>query len=157
MELIDLADSTDLRSVVATIAAADQKVALRFDPERRTPPKLDNQSKPGRRGEGSLVVEALLRALDPAAARSFDALPAEAQEKFRKAFTEFLAAYPSSSDDRRVAFIQRSLVQATGAGEGAGGADAVQPAKAATPAGTPAVAPPTDQPKVAPAAEPAPK
>jgi len=132
--LLDLANSTDLRSVVATIGAGDQKIALRFDPNRLAPPKLDNQAKPGRRGEASLVVEALLRALDPAAARAFDRLPAEAQEKFRKAFTEFLSAYPSSSDDKRIGFIQRWLDQSTT--PPAADSEAAQPQKAA--ASTPA-------------------
>ena len=100
--LAPISESTDLRSVAATIAAADQQMTLRFDPDRLTPPKLDNQSKPAPRNEGALIVEALLRALDPVAARAFETLPAEAQEKFRKSFTEFLAAYPTASDEKRI-------------------------------------------------------
>lgn len=108
-KLIDLTESTDLRSVAATIAAGEQKITLRFDPERLTPPKLDNTSKPAPRNEGAVVVEALLRSLQPAAAKDFEGLPADAQESFRKAFTDFLAAYPTASDAKRLAFVQRAL------------------------------------------------
>jgi hypothetical protein len=111
-KLVALSESTDLKSVTATIAAADEQITLRFDPERLTPPKLDNQSKPARRNESAIVIEALLRALDPAGARAFESLSGEAQEKFRKSFSEFLAAYPQSSDDKRIAFITRSLSDA---------------------------------------------
>ncbi|MGI8604858.1 MAG: hypothetical protein ACR2OZ_17955 [Verrucomicrobiales bacterium] len=112
--LVSLSESTDLKSMTATIAAGDQQIALRFDPERLTPPKLDNQSKPARRNEGSLVIEALLRTLDPVGAKAFETLSVEAQEKFRKSFSEFLASYPSSSDEKRISFIQRSLSKALG-------------------------------------------
>jgi hypothetical protein len=107
--LVAVSENTDLRSVTATIAAADQEMTLRFDPDRLTPPKLDNQSKPGRRNEGVLIVEALLRALDPVGARAFETLPPEAQEKFRKSFGDFLASYPTATDEKRMAFIRRSL------------------------------------------------
>ncbi len=111
-KLIDLTESTDLRSVAATIAAGDQKITLRFDPQRLTPPKLDNTSKPAPRSEGAVVVEALLRSLQPAAARDFESLPPDAQESFRKAFSNFLAAYPTASDANRLAFVQRALEEA---------------------------------------------
>ena len=107
--LMELTESTDLRSVSATIAAGDQKLTLRFDPERLTPPKLDNTSKPAPRNESAVVVEALLRSLQPAAAREFESLPADAQESFRKAFSSFLASYPAASDARRLDFVQRAL------------------------------------------------
>jgi hypothetical protein len=108
-KLIELTESTDLRSVAATIAAGEEKITLRFDPERLTPPKLDNTSKPAPRSEGAVVVEALLRSLHPGSAKDFEALPAAEQETFRKSFTEFLAAYPTASDAKRLAFVQRTL------------------------------------------------
>ena len=108
-KLIELTESTDLRSVSATIAAGDQKLTLRFDPERLIPPKLDNTSKPAPRNESAVVVEALLRSLQPAVARDFESLPADAQESFRKAFSNFLATYPAASDARRLDFVQRAL------------------------------------------------
>lgn len=108
-KLLEVSENADLRSVTATIAAGDQKITLRFDPERLTPPKLDNTSKPAPRTEGALVVEALLRSLQPAAAKDFEALPAEAQETFRKSFANFLAAFPTASDATRLAFVHRAL------------------------------------------------
>lgn len=108
-KLLDVTENSDLRSVAATIAAGDQKITLRFDPERLTPPKLDNTSKPGPRTEGAVVVEALLRSLQPAAAKDFEGLPPRAQESFRKAFSNFLSAYPTASDAKRLAFVQRTL------------------------------------------------
>ena len=108
-KLIDLTESADLRSVTATISAGDEKVTLRFDPERLTPPKLDNTSKPAPRSEGAVVIEALLRSLHPSSAKDFEALPATGQELFRKSFSEYLAAYPTASDARRLAFVQRTL------------------------------------------------
>ena len=111
-KLIEVSENNDLRSVTATIAAGDQKITLRFDPDRLTPPKLDNTSKPAPRTEAALVVEALLRTLQPAAAKDFETLPAEAQEIFRKSFSNFLAAFPSASDATRLAFVQRALEDA---------------------------------------------
>jgi hypothetical protein len=108
-KLIGVSENTDLRSVEATIAAGDQKLTLRFDPERLTPPKLDNTSRPAPRNEGAVVVEALLRSLQPAIAKDFETLPAEAQESFRKNFSEFLATYPTASDAKRLEFVQRTL------------------------------------------------
>jgi len=108
-KLLELTESTDLRSVSATIAAGDDKLTLRFDPERLTPPKLDNTSKPAPRSEAAVVVEALLRSLHPPSAKDFEALPAGEQENFRKSFTDFLAAYPTASDSKRLAFVQRTL------------------------------------------------
>ena len=108
-KLADLTESTDLRSVAATIASGDETITLRFDPERLTPPKLDNTSKPAPRSEGAIVVEALLRSLHPASAKEFEALPAAEQETFRKSFSEFLSAYPTASDTKRLAFVQRAL------------------------------------------------
>ena len=99
--LVDLPEISDLKSVFATIDAAGTRLTVRFDPERLIPPKLDNKAKPGARSEESLVVEALLRTLDPAASRHFEALPAEGQEKFRKDFGAYLSTYPTSSDDDR--------------------------------------------------------
>jgi hypothetical protein len=111
-KLLELSENTDLRSVAATIAAGDQQITLRFDPERLTPPKLDNTSRPAPRSEGAVVVEALLRSLQPAAAKDFEGLPAEAQETFRKAFSNYLANYPTASDAKRLAFVQRALEDA---------------------------------------------
>jgi hypothetical protein len=111
-KLLEISGGTDLRSVAATIAAGDQQITLRFDPERLTPPKLDNTSRPAPRSEGAVVVEALLRSLQPAAAKDFESLPADAQESFRKAFSTYLATYPTASDTSRLAFIQRALEEA---------------------------------------------
>jgi hypothetical protein len=111
-KLVDLGGSTDLRSVAATIAAGDQKLTLRFDPDRLNPPKLDNTSKPAPRNESAVVVEALLRSLQPAAAKDFESLAADAQESFRKSFSKFLAAYPTASDAKRLEFIHRALDEA---------------------------------------------
>lgn len=111
-KLLSVTDSSDLRSVSATIAAGDQEITLRFDPDRLTPPKLDNTSKPAPRNEGAVVVEALLRSLQPAAAKDFEALPADAQETFRKSFSNFLATYPTASDAKRLEFVQRALEEA---------------------------------------------
>ena len=111
-KLLELTGGSDLRSVSATIAAGEQTLTLRFDPERLTPPKLDNTSKPAPRTEGAVVVEALLRSLQPAAAKDFEALPAGAQETFRKAFSDYLATYPTASDTNRLAFVQRALEDA---------------------------------------------
>jgi hypothetical protein len=111
--LVELVESSDLRHVTATIEAGPQKVTLRFDPERLAPPKLDNTSKPGKRSEQAIVVEAMLRSLDPAAARQFETLPAEPQEAFRKSFAEFLSTYPTAPDSRRLAFVRQALDEAT--------------------------------------------
>jgi hypothetical protein len=59
-----------------------------------------------------VVVEALLRSLQPAAAKDFEGLPADAQESFRKSFSDFLATYPTASDANRLAFVQRALEDA---------------------------------------------
>ena len=112
-KLLELSQSTDLRSVTAIISAAGQELTVRFDPERLTPPKLDNTSRPGSRPEGQIVVEALLRSLDPGAAKTFEALPPAGQETFRKSFAEFLETYPASGDGDRRSFVQRSLAEAT--------------------------------------------
>lgn len=111
-KLLEVSNSTDLRSVTATIAAGDQKLTLRFDPERLTPPKLDNTSKPAPRNESAVVVEALLRSLQPAAAKDFEGLPPDAQESFRKSFSSFLATYPTASDAKRLEFVHRALEEA---------------------------------------------
>lgn len=111
-KLLELSQSTDLRSVTAVISAAGQELTIRFDPERLTPPKLDNTSRPGSRPEGQIVVEALLRSLDPEAAKSFEALPPAGQETFRKSFAEFLESYPASADGDRRTFVQKSLAEA---------------------------------------------
>ena len=111
-KLLELGESNDLRSVSATIAAGEQKITLRFDPARLTPPKLDNTSRPAPRNEGAVVVEALLRSLQPAAAKDFEALPADAQENFRKSFSTFLATYPTASDAKRLEFVHRALDEA---------------------------------------------
>lgn len=134
-KLLEVSGNNDLRSVTATIAAGDQKITLRFDPERLTPPKLDNTSKPAPRSEGAIVVEALLRSLQPAAAKDFEGLPAEAQETFRKAFSNFLAAFPTASDATRLAFVHRALDDARPDQIDLKGAP---PLKPAAPAETPA-------------------
>jgi hypothetical protein len=112
--LLDVSGSTNLQSVTATIAAGDQTLTLKFDPDRLTPPRLDNTSKPAARIEGAVVVEALLRSLQPAVAKDFEALPPDGQESFRKAFTKFLSTYPSASDATRLAFVQRALEETRG-------------------------------------------
>lgn len=119
-KLLELTQSTDLRSVAAVISAAGQELSLRFDPERLTPPKLDNTSRPGARPESQIVVEALLRSLDPEAAKSFESLPPAGQESFRKSFAGFLETYPSSGDEERRSFAQRSLSEAAAAENDAG-------------------------------------
>jgi hypothetical protein len=108
-KLESLTESTDLRSVTATIAAGDAKLTVRFDPERLTPPTLDNTSKPAPRTEAAIVVEAMLRSLDPASAKEFESLPAAGQETFRKSFSDFLSSYPTASDAKRLAFVHRAL------------------------------------------------
>lgn len=111
--LTGLTESMDLRSVSAEIALGGQTVTLRFDPDRLTPPKLDNTSRPAGRTESQIVVEALLRALDSEAARTFEGLPADAQEVFRKSFAGFLDTYPAAGDPQRLDFIRRSLTELT--------------------------------------------
>ena len=83
-----------------------------FDPERLAPPKLDNTSKPAKRSEEAIVVEAMLRSLDPSAARQFETLPPAPQESFRKSFAEFLSTYPTAPDSRRLAFVRQALDEA---------------------------------------------
>jgi len=111
--LAELIESTDLRLVTATIEANAQVVTLRFDPERLAPPKLDNTSKPAKRSESSIVVEAMLRSLDPAAARQFETLPPAPQESFRKSLADFLSTYPTAPDSRRLAFVRQALEDAS--------------------------------------------
>lgn len=126
-KLVELKESTDLRSVSATIAAGQETLTLRFDPERLTPPKLDNTSKPAPRSEGAVVVEALLRSLHPASAREFEALPASGQESFRKSFSEFLATYPTATDSTRLAFVHRALEEVKSEEEAAESKDPAKP------------------------------
>ncbi|MEO8352845.1 MAG: hypothetical protein ABI680_14010, partial [Chthoniobacteraceae bacterium] len=114
-KLISLSENSDLRSVAATISAGDQVIKLRFDPERLTPPKLDNKSKPAPRSEAAAMVEALLRSLNPAVARDFEGLPAGAQESFRTAFSAYVASYPTATDTQRIAFAERALDEARAA------------------------------------------
>lgn len=140
-KLLELSQSTDLRSVTAIISAAGQELTVRFDPERLTPPKLDNTSRPGSRPEGQIVVEALLRSLDPEAAKNFEALPPAGQEIFRKSFAEFLEAYPASGDGDRRTFVQRSLAGAT-----APTAGTESPTTKENPATTPPPAPSPEKP-----------
>jgi len=143
-KLESLTESSDLRSVTATISAGDERLTVRFDPERLTPPKLDNTSKPAPRSEAAIVVEAMLRSLDPAAAKEFEALPAAGQESFRKSFSDFLSSYPTASDARRLAFVQRALEEAA---PELPAVDSPSPAAPAAPAhSSPVPAPPTDQP-----------
>ena len=110
-KLESLTGSADLKSIAAVISSGGQSITLRFDPERLTPPKLDNTSKPAARSESQVVVEALLRALDPVAAKSFEGLPPASQETFRKSFAGFLDTYPAASDPQRVDFVRRSLAE----------------------------------------------
>jgi len=155
-KLLELSENTDIRSVAATIAAGDQQITLRFDPERLTPQKLDNTSKPAPRSEGAIVVEALLRSLQPAAAKDFEGLPAEAQETFRKAFSNYLANYPTASDASRLAFVQRALEDAHPESAEQKKSPEPNPAIGSAPAPTaPPVAPPAAP--LEPAAEPAQK
>lgn len=107
--LVSLAEGADLKNVSATIASGSQEITLRFDPDRLIPPKLDNTSRPGRLDDRSLAIEALLRTLEPEGAKAFEALDARSQEKFRKAFGNYLAAYPTASSTQRTAFIRREL------------------------------------------------
>ena len=123
--LMNLTESSDLKGVAAVIASADQSITLRFDPERLTPPKLDNTSRPAARDETQTVVEALLRALDTGTATSFNALPPVAQESFRKSFTGFLGSYPSASDGERLDFARKTLTEISDESDSAGtGTDA---------------------------------
>ena len=110
-KLSNLTESADLKSIAATISSPSQSITLRFGPERLTPPKLDNKSRPASRSEGQVVVEALLRSLDPDAAKSFEALPPASQETFRKSFAGFLGTYPTSRDPQRLDFVRRSLAE----------------------------------------------
>lgn len=146
--LAELVESTDLRHVTATIEAGSQRVTLRFDPERLAPPKLDNRSKPAKRSEEAIVVEAMLRSLDPAAARQFETLPPEPQETFRKSFADFLSTYPTAPDSRRLAFVRQALDEvaesATDADQTAAPAASATPAAAPTP--TESVEPPSPPP-----------
>ncbi len=138
--LVELVESTDLRHVSATIEAGTQRVTLRFDPERLAPPKLDNRSKPAKRSEEAIVVEAMLRSLDPAAARQFETLPAEPQETFRKTFAEFLSTYPTAPDSRRLAFVRQALdevIESLPDDSGAAAPDATAPDAAQAPAPAP--------------------
>ncbi|MFN0127063.1 MAG: hypothetical protein ACKV19_10320 [Verrucomicrobiales bacterium] len=140
--LVDLVESTDLRHVTATIEVDNQRVTLRFDPERLAPPILDNRSKPAKRSEEAIVVEAMLRSLDPAAARHFETLLPEPQETFRKSFAEFLSTYPTAPDSRRLAFVRQALDEVA---ESATGADETAvPNPTATPAAAPAATEPAE-------------
>jgi hypothetical protein len=140
-QLESLTESTDLRSVTATISAGEEKLTVRFDPERLTPPKLDNTSKPAPRSEAAIVVEAMLRSLDPASAKEFESLPAAGQESFRKSFSDFLSSYPTASDAKRLAFVQRALEEAAPEVPAA-----ESPAPAAPATSSPVPVQPTDQP-----------
>jgi len=135
--LVELVQSSDLRHVTATLEAGTQQVTLRFDPQRLAPPKLDNTSRPGKRSEEAIVVEALLRSLDPAAAREFETLPPAPQESFRKSFAEFLSTYPTAPDSRRLAFVRQALDEVS---ESLADAAATTPAAAAAAADSPAPA-----------------
>ena len=136
--LVELVESSDLRHVTATLEAGPQKVTLRFDPDRLAPPKLDNTSKPGKRSEEAIVVEAMLRSLDPAAARLFETLPPAPQESFRKSLAEFLSTYPTAPDSRRLAFVRQALDEAA---ESASETESPQPGET-TPAPPTAPTPP---------------
>jgi hypothetical protein len=136
-KLLDLTGGSDLHSVSATIAAGEQQLTLRFDPELLIPPKLDNTSKPAPRTEGAVVVEALLRSLQPAAAKDFESLPADAQESFRKSFSEYLSTYPTASDTNRLAFVHRALEDAREAEAPKDAADAKKPPNSQPPETTP--------------------
>ena len=118
-KLLELKGSADLKSVAAVIASGDQTITLRFDPERLTPPKLDNTSRPAGRTESEIVVEALLRALDPGAAKTFESLPPASQEDFRKSFAGFLGTYPAATDPQRLNFVRRTLAGAAAPSPGA--------------------------------------
>jgi hypothetical protein len=142
--LVELVESSDLRHVTATIEAGTQKVTLRFDPERLAPPKLDNTSKPGKRSEQAIVVEAMLRSLDPTAARQFETLPPAPQESFRKSFAEVLSTYPTAPDSRRLAFVRQALEEAVDSlpdGETAPSPGSPTPPPASPAATTPATPP----------------
>jgi hypothetical protein len=134
--LASLTENASLRNVAAVIASGDQSITVRFDPERLTPPKLDNMSRPAGRSESQVVVEALLRGLDPLSAKVFEGLKAEEQESFRKAFAGYLDTYPGASNDQRTEFVRRSLAEIS--------APVPPPAPASSPAGAasaPAAAP----------------
>ncbi|MDB6071585.1 MAG: hypothetical protein JWL81_2756 [Verrucomicrobiales bacterium] len=161
-KLKELSDSRDLKRVEAVIVSGEQSITLRFDPERLTPPRLDNLSKPGARSESQVVVEALLRGLDPAAAKAFESLPPEAQEEFRKSFAGFLSTYPAAGDPQRLEFVRRTLAEATpepaevpAAGTPAAPAPGAPPANATQPA-APETAPANPSAAPSPPLEPAP-
>ncbi|MDB6136467.1 MAG: hypothetical protein JWM59_4710 [Verrucomicrobiales bacterium] len=130
--LIAVTGGGGLKNTEAVIASGSQSITVRFDPERLTPPKLDNMSRPAGRSESQVVVEALLRGLDPLSAKKFEELPAEDQEKFRKSFAGFLDTYPTAPDSDRIEFVRRTLVET---------APPPAPASAAPPAQTPVPAP----------------
>lgn len=138
-KLVELKDSTDLKNVSAVIASGDQTITLRFDPQRLAPPKLDNTSRPAARTESQIVVEALLRGLDPSVASQFEGLPPASQEGFRKAFAGFLGTYPASSDAQRIDFVRRTLAGA------APPADSAPAVPAATPQNSPASPVPSEK------------
>lgn len=144
--LVELNGGSDLRTVSATIAAGTHEVVVRFDPERLIPQKLDNDSRPGGRSESAIVVEALLRSLDPDSARTFESLPPEPQEDFRKSFARFLDTYPDASDGQRIDFVRRTLAgftsrQSPGDGDAAGTPDATGEGPPFVPGAAPAPAP----------------
>lgn len=144
-KLVSLTDSTDLRSISAVIASGDQSITLRFDPDRLTPPKLDNTSRPAAKSESQVVVEALLRSLDSAAAREFEGLPPTEQETFRKSFADFLNTYPAAPDPERIQFVRRTLAELPT--EGSGESPDADPANPAADPPSPA---PADPPSPAP-------
>lgn len=156
--LVSLTESSDLKNVAAVIASGDQSLTLRFDPERLTPPKLDNMSRPAGRSESQVVVEALLRGLDPAAAKTFETLPAEGQEKFRKSFAGFLDTYPAATDGQRVEFVRRTLAEIPAppapAAPSPSPSAAVPAAQAVQPGAPPTASPPVQPPPANPSLNP---
>lgn len=138
-KLVSLNDSTDLRSISAVIASGDQSITLRFDPDRLTPPKLDNTSRPAAKTESQVMVEALLRSLDSTAAREFENLPPDQQETFRKSFADFLNTYPAAPDPERIQFVRRTLAELPS--EGSDETSSPAPPASAAPADPPSAEP----------------
>ncbi len=107
--LVSLDNDPDLLKVSATISAGGREITLRFDPQRLRPRSSRSRSQPGQGDTAQVVVEALLRRLDPAAATAFEALPPREQEDFRSKFATYLKTYPESSDANKADFVRETL------------------------------------------------
>ncbi|CAN5265820.1 hypothetical protein BH23VER1_BH23VER1_34370 [soil metagenome] len=107
--LVSLTNDTDLLKVSATLSAGGREITLRFDPSRLRPRSSRSRASPGQGDDVQVVIEALLRRIDPVAADVFEALPPRAQEDFRSSFATYLKAYPETSDANKADFIRETL------------------------------------------------